>query len=364
MQKLTKLSLAAIAVAALVACGGGGDSSSTNNPTTPPATSGATVNEVQLVTQVSNPYPVGSIEANVFNHTNQLRSECGFGMLSGDGALSATATNHARYLAVQAGDTGNSPHQQVNKLNPWFRGEWAVDRAMVERYAAPWHVSEGLSIYGGFNPISVSFTGNNFGLLNGPFHALDLLAPRLHLAVGAEWLSKFGASSVKPHPASTLGYEWGAIVNNYGTSTDSRGLPNVQALPSSDVLTWPCNGTSTAVYGNFWGETPEPLPGRDHLNNPAGAPFYFVSKLGSGLKIISARLTNVGTGTAIPLMPVRHMKNEIYPGTTSQFSVVQYMDSAFVFPDMPLPSASTLRMDFTAEINGQVINKSVTYQTR
>lgn len=363
MKKLTRIALLTFSAAALVACGGGGSDSSPNTPVSP-SNPRLSVNEVPLQTQVSNPYPTGSIEANSFDHVNQLRAECGFGKLSGDGALTATARNHARYLTVQAGDTGNSDHRQTNRLNPWFKGEWPTDRAIAERYIAPWTVSEGLSIYTGFNPATVDFTGNAFGLLNAPYHALDLLAPRLHLAVGAEWASKFGATNIKPHPATSIGFEWGAIVNNYGTSTDARGLANVQSLPTGDVLTWPCNGTSTPIYGNFWGEIPDPLPGRDQLNHPVGAPFYFVARLGSDLKITSAKLTNVQTGMAIPLMPVRHMKTEIYPGTTSPFAVTHYMDSAFVFPDVRLPVASTLRMDFTAELNGKSVSKSVTYRTR
>lgn len=370
MNRFTKFTLAATVAAALAACGGGGDSTSSSTapaPSTPSSAvvsgNGHTINEVPMVTAyAAPPYPVGSMEAGVFAHTNKLRSECGFGYVTSDPKLDQTADYHARYLTVQAGDLGSSPHLEANGANPWFRGAWSYDRAAVAGYKDSNRVGEGMSIYNGILP-SMDATLPNSGLMNSPYHALDLLAPLLNLAVGAEWSTKMG--KVNTHPAAQHGFEWGAIVNNYGTTSTSTGHPNVQALPGNDVLTWPCSQSSEAVFTTFFGESPNPLPNRDFAaSQPVGSPFYMVSRLDANMTINSIHLYNAATGVEIPLMPVRYMRNEIHPGNNSDFMSNWYMDAAFVFPDVPLPAASTLRMDFTATVSGKTISKSVTYRTR
>lgn len=364
MSRYTKLTLATVAVAVLAACGGGGESATPGSTSTTTPTVGYQINEVPLVTSVAPPpYPAGSYEAGVFNHANQMRAECGFGLLSSDGALNLTADDHAKYLTLQYGDMGNSPHEESNKSNPWYRGSMPIDRASTAKYSAPLHVSEGLTVFGSIVPAITPPANINASLLNAPYHGLDLLAPLLHLAVGAEWMTKMGLINTHPGANLTTPVEWGAIVNNYGTSVDTRGLPNVQTLPKDDVLTWPCSNTSASVPTRFWGETPYPLGTRDLSVNPAGSPFYFVSRLGSNLTITNIHLYNTANGAEIPLLPVRYMRNEIYPGTTQPFTSSWYMDAAFVFPDVILPNSSTLRMDFTATANGKTFSKSVTYKT-
>lgn len=360
-MKFLKASASSICIAALVACGGGGGEESVNNNTgtitDPNAALAPRINEVPQITNSPSPYISGSIEDRVFNHANRVKSECGFGMFSNDQNLSAAATNHAKYMTWQSGTTGKiTTHEEINKQNPWFTGSWPTDRATHTRYNS-FAVSEGLVALGSLNP-NFDPTSINMSLLNAPYHALDFLAPRMHLAVGAEWASKMGLTNLLPHEAASIGMEWGAVVNNYGSPVNSAGTITVQALPANDVLTWPCSATSEPVTGWFWGETPDPLPHINLAERQVGSPFYFVARLGSNLKITSAKLTNVSTNTDVPLMPTRHMKNEALPVAS------EMMESAFVFPDVKLPPNSTFRMDFSAEINGKPIQKSVTYRTK
>lgn len=365
MKKLTKFSLLAITAATLVACGGGGGESTPSNPTTPPTNPSFNLVEVPLVTSVPAAYAANSVERGAFEEANRARSECGLGMATPDARLDMAAEMHARYLTLQKGNTPDA-HFQTNLTNPWYRGNSPVNRAQVAGYQHPGSVSEGMSI-NGVIPIRGPWSEIELGvvsvqaLLSAPFHALDLLAPRMHLSVGASWSTKLGL--VNDHPAASAGIEWGAIVKNYGTPVNAQGIQTVQAIPANDVLTWPCNGTTSKVSTRFGSEIPDPLPGRNLVTQPVGTPFYFMSRMGSNLTIKSARLFNVATGIEIPLMPVRHMRNELYPGSTSLFSVTGLMDSAFVFPDVPLPPSSTVRMDFVALVSGKDVAKSVTYRT-
>jgi hypothetical protein len=362
MKKLTKLSIVAISAAALVACGGGDSSPST--PAPPPTTPGVTVNEVPLVTSVPAAYSMNSVERGAFDEANRARSECGLGMATTDPRLDMAADMHARYLTVQKGNNP-TPHFQTNLANPWYRGNSPVNRAQVAGYAHASSVSEGMSLSnslvlrGPWTELELGAISTK-NLLNAPYHALDMLAPRLHHSVGATWSTRLGLTN--DHPSAGAGIEWGAIVHEYGTLVNQQGIQTVQAIPANDVLTWPCSATSSLVHPHFFGENPNPLP--DRLGtNLAGSPFYFISRVGSNMTIKSARLFNATTGVEIPLMTVRHMRNELYPGTSSLFSVTSLMESAFVFPDVPLPASSLLRMDFTATVSGRDVTKSVTYRT-
>lgn len=364
MNKLTKFTLLTISAATLVACGGG-SGESTPEPPPPSTNSSFNLNEVQMVTSVPPAYAPNSVERGALEESNRARSECGLGMATTDPRLDMAADMHARYLTVQKGNNSDA-HFQTNLTNPWYRGHSPVNRAEVAGYAHSSSVSEGLANYesivirGPWTELEVGAMSTR-SLLAAPYHALDLLAPRMHMSVGASWSTRLGLAN--EHPAADAGIEWGAIVNIFGTPVNAQGIQTVQSLPSNDVLTWPCNGTTGQASTRFPGESPSPLPGRNLRTNPAGAPFYFVSRLGSNLTIKSARLSNAATGVEIPLMPVRHMRDELHPGSKSLFSVTGLMDSAFVFPDAPLPVSSVLRMDFIASVSGKDVSKSVTYRT-
>lgn len=353
-MKFHKSILAGAAAAALLAaCGGGGDAPAVVAPAPGPV---PTISEVPLVT-VSPPatYASGTPLANAYGHLNRARTECGFGALTQDVRLDRMADSHAQYLTIDP----SASHNEPNPANPWFTGADPDVRASFVGYrnaaGTDATIGEGIAY-----PVGVVGSPGHYaslevyGLLNAPYHAMDLLAPWQHVGIGISArtiVSPFGNSTAEN------------LVLNYGSRNTTAGLLSVQTLPADTVLTWPCAATTGPVYDSFRGENPPPVPGRNLATQPVGTPFYVVARKGSGLRVTSANLIALASGRSVPLMAARYSDSEVFPGTTTRFSSYALMDWAFILPDEKMP-AGRYRMTFTASVNGKAVNRSVEFTTR
>jgi hypothetical protein len=351
----------------IAACGGGGgEDSSPANPGTPtPPANSSSLNEIPLqLAPGQNAYPLASFESQTFERINRARTECGFGALTQDQRLDRAAEGHAKYVLSKDAQLG---HDQFDTASLFFTGRSPEARAIAAGYLnsnqSNGLVSEGLSGGQGSTLRNGDKSITVFGLLNAPYHALDLLAPRQHVGISIQWPAKAGV----PDRMAGFMVEDTVLVVKTGTPM-SNGKTTVQQLPANELLSWPCNATTVRLPNGFGGEVPDPFNGsRDFQAKPVGSPFYLMARHGSKLRVTSAKLTNLTTGRVVPLLPPRHADTEIYPGTTSLFSHANLMDWAFIFPDERLEAGapgvgdSRMRMEVTATVNGKPISKTVEY---
>jgi uncharacterized protein YkwD len=353
--KPSRLSLLAAAAAAmLAACGGGGGDTAVVAP--PAVVAPSPIADVPLVPSVVSPYGAGTAEARTLAHLNTARTECGFGALTPDARLDSMATRHARYMVSTqpyGGNLGLSWHDELVPTNAWFTGKTAHDRAVTVGYlnSAMTNASVGEGIApspGGDFPGQIA-PGQVYGLLNVPYHALDLLAPWQHVGIG------IASGPDDRRPVSPFE----ALVLNYGSGRNTSGQLLAQNLPADQVLTWPCAATTGLVLARYGAEVPDPFPG---VSRPIGTPFYVVARKGASLRLSGLSLTQLATGKSMPLLPARYSDIERLPDG-NVFSSSLLMDWAFVAPSEALP-AGRYRMQFTATVNGKPLVRSVEFTTR
>lgn len=369
MKKLTRIALLAISAATLVACGGGGGESSPSNPGTPtPPANSSSLNEIPLqLAPGQNAYPLASFESQTFERLNRARTECGLGALTQDTRLDRAAEGHSKYIMAKT-SAQQLTHTQDDTTSTFFTGRNPEERARMAGYLnanmSNGVVSEGIaggSLLRGFDK-----TRRVYDLLNAPYHALDLLAPRQHVGISIQTPTSAGT----PDRLAGSALEDSVLVVNVGSTTDaSGGKVTVQKLPVDELLSWPCTATSTRLAPAFAGEDPDPFraDGRDLASKPAGHPFYLMARHGSKLRVTSAKLTNLTTGRVVPLLPPRHSDTERDYRTNGLFSTASLMDWAFIFPDERIEAGvggmgdSRMRMEVTATVNGKPISKTVEY---
>ena len=366
-SKLSSLAIAVSLTTLLAACGGGGsESSSPTNPGTPTApVNSSSLNEIPLVLAPGqNAYFLNSDESRAFDRINRARTECGLGALTQDTRLDRAAEGHAKYLISK-----DSPivHDQLDTASPFFTGKTPEARATATGYLnadqSNGVVSEGVAGGQGATLRNGDKSIVAYSLLTVPYHALDLLAPRQHVGISVQWPTKAGV----PDRMAGFMAEDTVVVVEMG-SPKSSGKTTVQQLPANELLSWPCNATTSRLPLSGGYESPDPFGGtRDLATNPVGSPFYLMARHGSKLRVTSAKLTNLTTGRVVPLLPPRHSDTEIYPGTSSLFSHANLMDWAFIFPNERLEAGapgvgdSRMRMEITATVNGNPISKTVEY---
>lgn len=356
MQHMTRLAAAASLTALLAACGGGGGETSTT-PAVPPISSRLV--EVPAQTTATNAHPLGSQEAEAFARLNRARTECGFGALQQDARLDKAADNHAKYMIAERMNAG---HVQDNLANPFFTGREAEDRATYTGYrnatGSNAFVSEGIDPGPG---TSRSFNNAHriAGLLNAPYHALDLLAPYQHSGIGIQWPDKAGFPD---RYAGTQDHDQ-VLVATFGSQKNANGQITIQSMPTNDVLTWPCSATTEKIVRRFTGEYPDPFNNtRNYFTNPVGTPFYVAARHGSGLRVTTAKLTHIATGKVVPLLPTRHSDTDFYPGTNLKWRHADLMDWAIIFPDEGL-DVGKYRMEITATVFGKTVTKVSEFTT-
>jgi uncharacterized protein YkwD len=346
-----RFTITAIAFATLTACGGGDSTSNTSNLNqgTPATSTAPTFLEIPLVTStMSDTYLANTFEKKAIDYVNNIRTQCGFGKVAQNTKLDQAATGHAKYVAARL--PAWTGHNQYDKTSTWYTGETPEVRIENTGYKGT-NTSEGLVAGGAnFDEINLAKFGID-GLLNAPFHAVNLLSPRQEIGFGVQWPGKIGSSNF----ASYFGF-----VSNYGTPTNSVGIPVLQKYPDSEVLSYPCNGIQD-IDPMFRGEDPNPLPDRDWS---VGHPIMFFARKGSEMNL-KVTMTNASNSQVIKLMAPRYSANELYPGTNQKFSTAELMEWAFIFPDAPLNYGTTYQVKINGTLNGIVLSEKVfTFSTR
>lgn len=264
--KLTAISVAAT----LVACGGGsgGGGSPTGSVTpgeisvVPPA---PPVVDTGIVTSVPLPtYAAGSGEKAAYDVLNAARSRCGFGLLAQSSNLDVAAAAQTKYSETN----GVLEHTQ-EPTKPDFYGQGANDRLLKAGYAFS-NLSESLTGMKYDNNLTPAQLGDFAvrNLLAAPYHAIDMM--RGYRDVGISVGSFF----------TTL---------NYGVAKGK------ELQQSSDVRTFPCEGTTETV-ANTSRESPNPFPSEGQ-SAIWGQPIMISGA--SDLRIVSATITGPSGSVAI-----------------------------------------------------------------
>jgi hypothetical protein len=267
---------------------------------------------------------------------NAERGRCGFGLLAQNTRLDAAAKAHADYQLVN--NLFSHFEDQAN-LPSGFTGA-----SMVERYAF-----QGYSGLGGAVDEISGLTGTSskagFGvqgirnLLNAPYHLKGLVSGMRESGLAVRSSSDAGTSVAR------------VILQWNGAYTLAAGP---QGIAASDVLTYPCDGTSGASR-SLSNEAPEPVPGRDLRANPLGTTVYIATGAGSTLAITGATMTNTRTGAPVSLRNVVSAANDPqreYAG-----------NEAYVVADAPLDPNTAYQVTVSGANNGAAFTRTFTFTT-
>lgn len=301
-----RVTLLASAVAVLTACGGGGGGTTTPVVTTPPPPVTAAAS---LITTVGPSTYTGEF-AIAYNLINAERSRCGFGLLSQNAQLDAAASAHARYLATSATAADTDAHAEVAG-RAGFTGVTVTERVTAAGYNVG-TVTEVAAVGKGINAVR--------GLLSAPYHLAGLMRSYRDIGIGMQ-------ASIYPE----LPY----FIANVGY----QRVAAPQLLGSNDVSIYPCAGT-TGVRPALYGETPNPVPGRDLQANPIGTSIYVRVRDGNTLVITNSGMLKVATGASIPMRTATMATND--PNKRLE------INEGFVSPDVALE----VNTDYQVTVNG------------
>ncbi len=318
MNNTLKL-VAMASVAFLTACGGGGSGgSSTPAPAPTPPVSTAS----SLITTVGPATYTGEL-AIAFNLINAERSRCAFGLLSQNAQLDTAAAAHARYVVTNS--SAANFHVEVAG-QPGFTGATVTDRVKAAGYNAG-SVTEVGALGKGGNAVRI--------LLSAPYHLAALMRSYRDIGIGMQDTT----SAEFPVFNADLGYQTVAAP---------------QLLSSTDVSTYPCAGT-TDVKPALFGESPNPVPGRDLATNPIGSPIYVAVRDGNSLAITSAAMIKLSNGASVPLRAAVTAANDPHKMLASH--------QGFVAPDVALDPNSQYQVTVTGTNNGVAFSRTFPFNT-
>lgn len=347
----------------LTACGGGsgGSTNTTNTTYTSTCSDGttqvSTVSQTEadrLCTLATAPQPstiVTSVPTDTYNTVTQAeekaafallnaeRSACGFGKLAQNALLDTAARGHAEWMHQNS----TYEHRQTSG-SIGFTGVSSLDRAAAVGY-------QNIKPQENFNLSYASSKANSHiqsvrGLFSAPYHGLNFLSSRRDIGISIRKKVDDGVT-------------YGAWVGVYDFGI--RSPDSAQFASSSEVLTYPCQGTSGVDF-RLDDEAPNPVGhlGRNLLTNPVGHPIYVMVGQGRTLTITSTSIIEAATGLAIATLPARTSANDSY--------MVDGANSAFILPDLPLKPATQYQVTVsgnhgTGPLNRTVFSRTFTFTT-
>lgn len=127
------------------------------------------------------------------------------------------------------------------------------------------------------------------------------------------------------------------------------------ALGASDVLTYPCAGT-TGVEPGLYSEEPNPVPGRDLLNNPLGSSVQVAVKEGQTLTISSASMRVTSTGATVALRTPTTSANDphVYGFAANR---------GYIIAEAPLAPNTSYSVEIRGTNNGAPFTESFSFTT-
>jgi uncharacterized protein YkwD len=263
-------------------------------------------------------YTGGSEELAAYNLLNSERNSCGFGYVSQSALVDAAAIAHAEWRMI---NWVSSHYENQGSYPTGFTGYNGGDRITFQGYTNLGGWADDMT--GVLGTSSKAGRGNATirALLAAPFHAKTVLDGYRDFGIGIRSNVDTGTSNTAVFEQVNLAYK----------STQGK-----QNQASSEVLTYPCQGTSGVNY-RLTGETPNPVPGRDLATNPLGHPVYIRARSGNSLSITNVTMTVVSSGASVTLRSVTQTKAD---DTGSLYSGHE----AYVIPDAPLTPSTTYRV--------------------
>lgn len=375
IQSLTIISLAV----GLVACGGGSEpdmpiSTPVNTQTNPPPSTAVPLTpRIAIQTAVPEPgFAPGSPARRAFDHLNQGRANCGFGMLRHNPVLDTPAANHARYYVANnfTGGADFHPHLESPKL-PGYTAVWPTERAVAAGYKnngvevgeiiAGRYEARNPDLAGPFRVDDWLYEGIK-ALMTAPYHAIHAFGPYTEIGIAQALVrgttqpllnNPFGAQAPIPEINGT-----NVFLLGYGMDGEGQFPPT-----GSGVRTYPCEGT-TDVDPNFRGEWTDPTlgpgvtPGRDLGINPLGTTILVFGPPNKSLLLNSATVTHVASGVQVPIYQLRTK-------TQNEPMAVYYRNdwTGYLMPDQPLLPLSRYRAVIDGTSGGAPFTTSFTFTT-
>ena len=318
--------LSAVALAALASCGGGGGS-------TPPA-----VPQVAVVPALSGAYAAGSEELAAFNLLNLEREHCGFGTLTQNAQLDAAARAHADY---QIFDNLIS-HVEVAGNPNGFTGVLPSDRIAAAGYTDAGAVADEIAGFIGTNQKVGLGEPALRNLLNAPYHLQGLM-------------SGFRDVGLSVRSGLDTGTASATVILQINAAYKRSVGP--QLLAASEVLTYPCEGTS-GVNRQLTNEEPNPVPGRNLATTPLGSSVYVSVRVGNELTISSASMVQIDTGQSVTLRaPITAAAaNDPCAGCFQSHQ-------AYVAADAPLQATTAYQVSINGTNNRTPFTRTFTFTT-
>ena len=333
-------------VALLSSCGGGDDGGAPAASAAPAQAAVPDSPNPSIVASLpgSPSHPPGSEELAAFNLLNAERGRCGFGLLADNVPLNAAARAHADYLIIN----GVSSHLEDQTRYPeGFTGTDPAARVKAQGYLDAGGVADEFALFSTSGPVLPKQGLGELGvrgLLNAPYHLNGLMSGYRDVGLAVRTNADTGK---------------GARVAVVQINAAYQASAGPQQLGSSDVQTYPCQGT-TGVNRQLTNESPNPVPGRDLRASPLGTSIYIAVREGNRLTIGSAAMTLASTGQAVSLRPAVTGANDPYgPCASGCFRPHQ----AYVVPDAPLQADTAYSVTITGTNNGQAFSRSFTFTT-
>ena len=347
--------LVAATAAMLTACGGGSDSGSGSAAQAPTPVAPASVVPVtplapsptpltaNFVTSVPAPtYPAGSEELAAFNLLNAERTQCGLGKLAQNTQLDAAAKAHADYQ-LRNNVTGHI--QSASQFPLGFTGVNEIQRIAFQGYGdLGASADEITTLIGGEGSKVGSGERGIRTLLSAPYHLNGLVA-------------SFRDVGFSARNGADVGVTTSRVILQVNPAYKASAGP--QLMASSDVLTYPCEG-STGVNRQLLNEEPNPVPGRNLATQPLGTAILVTVREGQTVRITSSSVTKVSTGVPVVMRAAIDSSNDpAGPCTRGCFLPHQ----AYVIPDGPLDGNSAYNVVVAGTNNGAGFTRSFRFVT-
>ncbi|TAL65671.1 MAG: CAP domain-containing protein [Burkholderiaceae bacterium] len=330
----------------LAGCGGGGGGgASTGASSAAPATN--TDSNTTSPTIAAAGYAAGSPQAQIYTLVNNERVACGFGSISESTALDQAALAHANWLLVN----NYTGHYESAGVPNGYTGVSPQDRGVAAGYTyatsstspVPNYVFyQSGEVYASEGATAYSPTVAVRQLLAAPYHVDVMMLGVRNIGIGYEDSNTAG---------TTATYGARTLVNiDFGVPAGATQ----QDLGSSDVMTYPCQGT-TGTALQVYNESPDPVPGRDQTANPFGSAVLVAVRNGQTLAITSASMINASNGSVVTLLT---------PVTSANDPNGQLLSNeGYVLPNSPLSPNTQYQVTINGTNSGVAFSRSFTFTT-
>jgi uncharacterized protein YkwD len=295
-------SIAAASFLLLSACGGSGGGGNTTVATTTTTTLPVST----IVASVpAGTYGAGSDKQYAFDYLNTQRTVCGFGTIRQQLQLDQAAQSHANYFVTN--NIGITHYENQALYPSGYTGDYVNQREVAAGYN---YASAGEVITTTVLTYAPSYGEDAImEFFAAPYHGYDQLLGFRDLGIGINTRND--------------------VVIDFGSTT----MNSEQSLGWSDVVTYPCAGTTGVLSQTYADEVPAPISGRNLQFSPIGTPIYIKVRDSNTLTLNSYDLRIQGGSTPVTLIPLS-MSND-------QNGVFRDHSVMILMPNAPLAKNTT-----------------------